>query len=132
MDQAAQQQDSGDPDLDGLQFVDMDGNPIDGRSCDIVYDDNGPESRTRIIIDEDGGVVDMYVEDADAEMWGGGGGGGGVDSGAHENPVTVVTSATTVQASARPGSGEASLTIPASTTLTRKRVKIVVTFAPAV
>ena len=52
----------------------MDGNPIDGRSCDIIYDgdDNGLESRTRIAIDEDGGVVDVYAEDADAaDMWGG-------------------------------------------------------------
>ncbi|WYZ36481.1 hypothetical protein EsH8_XV_000034 [Colletotrichum jinshuiense] len=132
VDQAARQEDSGDPDLDGLQFVDLDGNPVDGRSCDIIYDDNSPESRTRIVIDEDGGVVDMYVEDADADMWGRGKGWGeGVDSAAPESPVTVVTSATTVPASARPGSGKASLTVPASTTLTRKRVKTVVTFAPA-
>jgi hypothetical protein len=71
----------------------------------------------------------MYVEDADADMWGGG---WGVDSGAHESPVTLVTSATTIQASARPGSGEASFTVPASTALVRKRVKTVVTIAPPV
>ena len=137
VDQAARQQDTedgGDPDLDGLQFVDMEGNPTDGRSCDIIYDDNDLESRTRIVVDEDGRVVDMYVEDVDADMWwegGGGGGGGGVDSGAHEAPVTtLVTSVTTLQESARPA--EASPTIPETTTLTRKRVKTVVTVAPVV
>jgi hypothetical protein len=73
VDQAARQQDnSGNPGLDGLQFVDMDGNPIDGRSCDIIYDDKDLDSRTRIVIDENSGVVDMYVEDADADVWGGG------------------------------------------------------------
>jgi hypothetical protein len=71
----------------------------------------------------------MYVEDADADVWGGG---WGVDSGAHESPVTLVTSVTTIPASAWPGSGEASFTVPASTALVRKRVKTVVTIAPPV
>lgn len=129
VDQAARHQESGDLDLDGLQLVDMDGNPIDGQSCDIIYDYNDPESRTRIVVDEDGVVVDMYVEDADADMWGAG---GCSDGGVHESPVTSTTFVTTIQASAEPCSGEASLAIPASTSLTRTRVNTVVTVAPAV
>ncbi|KAK8102995.1 glycoside hydrolase family 18 protein [Apiospora sp. TS-2023a] len=130
--QQQQQQDGGgDFTHDGQQFVDMQGNPIDGRNCDIIYDDDGddPESRTRIVIDEDGRVVSMYIEDADAGFWGSGAEDGG---GAYEIPVTLVTTATTIQPSARPGSGEASFTIPTSTTMTRKRMKTVVTVAPAV
>ncbi|KAK8067767.1 glycoside hydrolase family 18 protein [Apiospora saccharicola] len=131
-----QQQQGGGPDFthDGQQFVDMEGHPIDGRNCDIIYDDDDdeddPESRTRIVIDEDGGVVGMYVEDADEGMWARGG--AWADSSAYDIPVTLVTTATTIQPSARPGSGEASFTIPTSTTMTRRRMKTVVTMAPAV
>jgi hypothetical protein len=128
VDQPAQQHGSvgGNPDLDGLQFVDMDSNPVDGRRCDVIYDDNDPGSRMRIVMDEDGGMAGMYVEhDADVEGW-------GVDSVMYESPVTLVISATTIPASARPGGGEASLTVPVRTTSTRKRVKTVVTYAPVV
>jgi hypothetical protein len=49
----------------------MDGNPIGGRRCDVIHDDNDPGSRMRIVMDEDGGMAGMYVErDADAEGWG--------------------------------------------------------------
>jgi hypothetical protein len=70
VDQAARQQDNS-------------GNPgLDGRSCDIIYDDKDLESRTRIVIDEDGGVVDMHVKEADADVWGGG---WGVDAGLYDH-----------------------------------------------
>ena len=117
-------------DADGPRFVDMDGRPIEGQNCDIIYDDDDDDdlaSRTRILVDEDGHVMDVYFDGVDANAAGGRVGGGG--------PITAATTATAnapaVPARARPGSSEASLP-PASTTLTRRRMKTIVTVAPVV
>ncbi|KAK4870248.1 hypothetical protein LT330_005302 [Penicillium expansum] len=58
-----------DLDYDNLYFVDLDGNPIDGRTCNIIYEDDGPRSEVRLVLDEDGHVVDMYMGDPDADSW---------------------------------------------------------------
>ncbi|KAJ6037676.1 Glycoside hydrolase superfamily [Penicillium canescens] len=58
-----------DLDYDNLYFVDLDGNPIDGRTCNIIYEDDGPRSEVRLVLDEDGHVVDMYMGDPDAGSW---------------------------------------------------------------
>ncbi|CRG92683.1 hypothetical protein PISL3812_09747 [Talaromyces islandicus] len=57
------------PDYDNLLFVDLDGKPIDGRTCDIIYEDDDPHSEVRIVLDEKGNVVDMYTGDPDAGLF---------------------------------------------------------------
>lgn len=56
-------------DYDNLLFVDLDGKPVDGRTCNIIYEDDDPHSQVRIVLDEKGSVVDMYMGDPDAGMW---------------------------------------------------------------
>lgn len=58
-----------DLDYDNLLFVDLDGQPIDGRTCNIIYEDGDPRAEVRIILDEDGNVVDMYMGNPDAGSW---------------------------------------------------------------
>ncbi|KAK1990510.1 hypothetical protein LX36DRAFT_675852 [Colletotrichum falcatum] len=72
---------------DQLVFLDMAGDPVDGRTCDVIYEDRDPQSRVRIAVDEDGNV--------------------------NKSPVTAVTpvvtlTATTTSGEARTGSGEPS------------------------
>ncbi|KAK0630504.1 hypothetical protein B0T17DRAFT_616152 [Bombardia bombarda] len=56
----------------GLRFEDMDGNPIDGRDCGIIYGEN--EAEVKLLVDEDDNVVDyVYVYESEN----------------HESPVTV-------------------------------------------
>lgn len=111
-------------DYDNLLFVDEAGNFVDGRTCDIIYEDENPDSRVRIVVDEDGHVVDMvYAEDT-------AGFGMEMPSEASEVPTTafeaVYITATTV---ASPPSG-ASVTMPASTTVSTTKMGSVVTLAP--
>lgn len=116
------------PDLEGLQFVDMNGRPIDGQDCDIVYDDAALAPSTRTVVDEDGGVVSVYVVAPDADddyAW------AVAATGAPESPVTVAAPpATAVETPAQPGSGEAPLAGPVRTAVARRRLKTVVTVAP--
>lgn len=58
-----------DLDYDNLLFVDLDGKPVDGRTCNIIYEDDDPQSEVRIVLDEKGKVVDMYMGDPDAGLW---------------------------------------------------------------
>lgn len=111
-------------DYSNLLFVDEDGNFVDGRTCDIIYEDEHPDSRVRIVVDEDGHVVDVvYMEDtADNGMM--------TPGVAPEVPVTmaetVFITATTV---ASPPS-VASAILPASTTVSTTKMGSVVTLAP--
>lgn len=47
-------------DYDNLQFEDLLGNPIDGRTCDVIYADdyNGP---VQLLVDPDGSVQYIWV-----------------------------------------------------------------------
>ncbi|KAJ5120964.1 uncharacterized protein N7515_010352 [Penicillium bovifimosum] len=47
----------------------MEGNPVDGRTCNIIYEDDDPHSELRLILDEEGNVVDMYMGDPEAGLW---------------------------------------------------------------
>lgn len=58
-----------DLDYDNLLFVDLEGNPVDGRTCNVIYEDDDPHSELRLILNEEGHVVDMYMGDADAGSW---------------------------------------------------------------
>ncbi|KAJ6016619.1 hypothetical protein N7540_011210 [Penicillium herquei] len=55
-----------DLDYENLLFVDMEGNPVDGRTCNIIYEDDDQHSEVRLILDEEGNVVDMYTGDPEA------------------------------------------------------------------
>lgn len=114
-------------DYDQLLFVNMAGDSVDGRSCDVIYEDKDVQSRVRIVVDEDGNVVDVYTED-DEDPWVGGGSSPPVTAGP---PVITATTATRAEV-ARPGSGEPSLSAPACTTLKKTRLGTVVTPAPAI
>lgn len=35
-------------DYDNLDFADLDANPIDGRTCNIIYEDDGPRVPTHV------------------------------------------------------------------------------------
>ncbi|KAJ5627982.1 hypothetical protein N7490_010210 [Penicillium lividum] len=54
---------------DNLLFVDLDGKPINGRICNIIYEDGDLRAEVRIILDEHGNVVDMYMGDQGAGSW---------------------------------------------------------------
>ncbi|KAL7621624.1 hypothetical protein AAE478_008950 [Parahypoxylon ruwenzoriense] len=54
--------DDADLDYDNLFFEDMYGNPVDGKACDVIYDD---VSEVKLLMDEDGNV--QYVHDS--EEW---------------------------------------------------------------
>lgn len=58
-----------DLDYDNLLFVDLDGKPVDGRTCNIIYENDNPHSEVHIVLDEKGKVVDMYIGDPDAGLW---------------------------------------------------------------
>ncbi|KAI1454308.1 hypothetical protein F4805DRAFT_469461 [Annulohypoxylon moriforme] len=113
-----------DLDYDKLLFVDMDGQVVDGRTCDVIYEEHRPDSRVHIVVDEDGNPVDMYVGDDTTGLW--------PSTEVHESPVTavepVVLTATT--GAARPASDELSPDLPVSTTATGTRSGSVVTLAP--
>lgn len=47
----------------------MDGNRVDSRTCRVIYEDADPDSLVRIVMDEDGNVVDMYMGDASEGLW---------------------------------------------------------------
>ncbi|KAJ6121228.1 Glycoside hydrolase superfamily [Penicillium sp. IBT 18751x] len=58
-----------DLDYDNLFFVGLEGNPVDGRTCNVIYEDDDPHSELRLILNEEGHVVDMYMGDAEAGSW---------------------------------------------------------------
>lgn len=123
-----------DLDYDKLLFVDMDGDPVDGRSCDVIYEDRDPDSRVRIVVDEDGNVIDVYTEDDPDNLWEEDSREGVDDGESHvtaDLPVITATSVATAS-SARPGGSETSLSGPESTVLTTTRMGAMVTLAPAV
>lgn len=125
-----------DLDYDNLLFLDMAGNRIDGRACDVIYEDDPQAQRTgsnvRIFIDEDGNMVDMYMGDD------GGPGGEGLWRGGEEATVTTaeaddaVTITATIggEGAARPGSGEVTTGLPERTGVTTARRGSVVTMPP--
>jgi chitinase len=111
-------------DYNRLLFVDMDGNLVDGRTCGVIYEDQRSDSQVRIVIDEDGNMVDMYMDDAG--LWHG--------EEPRESPVTVaaepVITITATTRAARPASGKLSPSFLASTTATPTKSGTVVTPAP--
>jgi hypothetical protein len=113
-------------DYDNLLFVDMDGNRVDGRACDIIYQDAeadaDDDSRVRIVVDEHGNMVDVYMEGADD--------GSGSGQQAPVGPATVTVEAVVAAASASPGTGEPTMTLPESTTGTGTKSGSVVTLPP--
>lgn len=112
-------------DYDSLLFVDKDGNPVDGRTCDVIYEDRHQDFQVRIVVDEDGNMVDMYTGDGDAGLW--------PSQDAPESPVTATAEPAMITATteaARPANGELSPTFPASTMVTATRLRSVVTLAP--
>ncbi|KFZ18962.1 hypothetical protein V501_00864 [Pseudogymnoascus sp. VKM F-4519 (FW-2642)] len=113
-----------DLDYDNLLFVDLDGKPVDGRTCNIIYEDDDPHSEVHIVLDEKGKVVDMYMGDLDAGLW---------IREAHKSPnsekVTVDPTTVTVTTGVLAGS-ESRPTFPASTTGPQTRSGSVVTPAP--
>jgi hypothetical protein len=58
-----------DLDYDYLHFVDMEGNPVDGRTCNVIYEDDDPHFELRLMLNEEGHVVDMYMGDAEGGSW---------------------------------------------------------------
>lgn len=100
-----------DPDLDydNLLFVDMDGNPVDGQTCDVIYDDLDPHSEVRIVLDEHGNMVDMYMGDPEAGLWS-----REARKGSSSDKVTVDPITVTVPTGIPAGSGPRP-TFPAST-----------------
>lgn len=113
-----------DLDYDNLLFVDLDGKPVDGRTCNIIYEDDDPHSEVRIVLDEKGKVVDMYMGDPDA----------GLRTrealkSSNSDKVTVDPTTVTVTTGVPAGS-ESRPTFPASTTGAQTRSGSVVTPAP--
>lgn len=116
-------------DYENLLFVDVDGNRVDGRSCDVIYDEDDPNqpdgSKVRIIIDEDGNMVDMYMgEDGAGDgLW--------RDEGATVTTEAEAVTVTATMEGARPGSGEATTAaFPASTAVRVTKRGSVVTLPP--
>lgn len=113
-----------DLDYDNLLFVDMDGKPVDGRTCNVIYEDDGPHSELRIILDEEGNVVDMYMGDPEAGSW-------TREAVKSSNSDTVTVDPTTVTVTTGVAAGsESRPTFPASTTGPQTRSGSVVTPAP--
>lgn len=113
-----------DLDYDNLLFVDLDGNPVDGRTCNIIYEDDDPHSEVRIVLDENGKVVDMYMGDPDAGLW-------TREAVQTSNSVKVTVEPTTVTVTTGvPAGSESRPTFPASTTGSQTRSGSVVTPAP--
>lgn len=119
-----------DLDYDNLFFVDIDGNPIDGRKCSVIYEEADPESQVHIVLDEDGNVVDMYTGDGDE--------GGSwpwsstrdVRNGGHD--VTVTTDPVTITVNTGLASSRPRPTVHAATTGTGARSGSVLTRPPFV
>ncbi|KFY85211.1 hypothetical protein V498_07750 [Pseudogymnoascus sp. VKM F-4517 (FW-2822)] len=98
-----------DLDYDNLLFVDIDGKPVDGRTCNVIYEDDGPHSELRIILDEEGNVVDMYMGDPEAGSW-------TREAVKSSNSDTVTVDPTTVTVTTGVAAGsESRPTFPAST-----------------
>lgn len=113
-------------DYDHLLFIDMNGKFVDGRTCDIIYEDTAPGhaagARVRVVVDQDGKVVDMYMDDDDAGLW----------EEQHEAPLTEAESAfiTATTGGARPPS-ELFPTVPTlTTTVSLTATASMVTVAP--
>lgn len=47
----------------------MQGKRVDGRTCNVIYEDDDQQSELRIMLDKDGNVVDMYMGDPEAGSW---------------------------------------------------------------
>ncbi|KAK4033108.1 hypothetical protein C8A01DRAFT_40430 [Parachaetomium inaequale] len=124
-------QDDAELDYDELLFLDMDGNPVDGRTCDVIYEEDEEEtaSRLRIVVDEDGNMVDVYMtDDGDGGLWPSGEDTPSASSAtATAEPVTITA---TTMGAARPASGETTPALPASTAVTTTRLGSVVTLPP--
>lgn len=115
-----------DLDYDSLLFVDLDGKPVDGRTYNIIYEDYDSHSEVRIVLDENGKVVDMYVGDPDAGPWT-----REALKSSNSDKVTVDPTTVTIMTGVPAGS-ESRPTIPASTTGAQTRSGSVVTGAPFV
>lgn len=112
-------------DYDDLLFVDMDGNRVDGRTCRVIYEDH-PDSQLRIVIDQDGNMVDMYIDNADDGLWHAGEKASVSSFTGTAEPVII----TVTTGSARPGSGEPTPTFPISTMMTTTKSGSVITLPP--
>lgn len=118
-----------DIDYDNLFFVDMDGNPIDGRKCSVIYDEDDPASQVHIVLNEDGNVVDIYTGVDDEDSW------RAMRDADKERPVTATADLVTITmktgidplASSKPRP-----TLPAETTGTGVRSGSVLTRGPFV
>lgn len=113
-----------DLDYDNLLFVDLDGNPVDGRTCNIIYEPDDPHSEVRIVLDEQGKVVDMYMGDPDAGLWT-----REALKSSHSDKVTVDPTTVTVT-TGDPAGSESRPRFPARTTGPQTRSGSVVTPAP--
>ncbi|GFF22195.1 hypothetical protein IFM61606_08328, partial [Aspergillus udagawae] len=115
-----------DLDYDNLLFVDLDGKPVDGRTCNIIYEDGDPHFEVRIVLNEKGKVVDMYMGDPDAGLW-------TREALKNSNWDKVTVDPTTVTVTTGvPAGSEPRPTFPASTTGPQTRSGSVVTPAPFV
>lgn len=111
-----------DLDYDNLLFIDEDGNFVDGRTCDVIYEDH-PGSGVQLVVDKDGKVSEVYTDDrTEAGDWHGR---------APEVPVTAaeIVYITLSTEAASPPSGVAD-TMPASTTASVTRAEPGATLAP--
>lgn len=94
---------------DNLLFIDEAGNFVDGRTCGVIYED-GPDSGVQLVVDKDGKVSEVYMDDftVAAVVW---------DGQAPNVPVTAAETihATTILEAASPPSGVAD-TMPQITT----------------
>ncbi|KAJ5921194.1 CAZyme family GH18 [Penicillium verhagenii] len=115
-----------DLDYDNLLFVDLEGNPVDGRTCNVIYEDDDPHSELRLILNEEGHVVDMYMGDAEAGSWT-----REALKGSKSDTVTVDPTTVTVTTGVAAGS-ESRPTFPASTIGVQTGSGTLVTPAPYV
>lgn len=114
---------------DNLFFVDMDGNPIDGRKCSVIYEEDDPASQVHIVLDEDGNVVDMYTGVEDEDSW------LATRHAGRDRPVTATADPVTITVKTgidRPASSKPRPTMPAETTGTGARSGSVLTRGPFV
>lgn len=104
----------------------MDENRVDGRTCRVIYEDADPDSIVRIVMDEDGKVVGMYMGDASEGLW------QSQETPCSATTVTTEASFTTAltEAAASPGSGELTPTMPISMALTKSKMGSVITIPP--
>lgn len=123
-----------DLDFDNFFFVDMEGNPIDGRKCSVIYEDQDPDSQVHVVLDEDGNVVDMYMGNDEDDDVDGSWSAYRQDNGdartragntVTADPVTITVTPGTASSKPRP-------TVLAATTELEARAGSVVTPAPVV